>query len=105
VSREETFFKSEQSKPLNMTLLGELIEDRAAQMTVGRYRITSPGVAFVLEDGRHSSHTVPTGAIVTVESLHLGTALITWRGVKATMIAQDLAPGSAFLLSDRFPFP
>ena len=58
-----------------------------------RYRITSPTLALFEQGGRHVAHTVPTGAIVTVESNGFdGDKLVsvTWDGEAVMMFTQDL---------------
>jgi hypothetical protein len=59
----------------------------------GRYRITSPTLALFEQDGRHIAHTVPTGAIVTVDTNGFdGNKLVsvTWDGEAVMMFTQDL---------------
>ena len=38
-------------------------------MARDKYRIKSPTIALFLEDGRHVSHMVPAGSVITVESI------------------------------------
>ena len=64
-----------------------------AHMADGHYRITSPTLALIEEGGRHVAHTVPTGAIVTVEGDAFdGEKLVNviWDGKEVMMFAQDL---------------
>jgi hypothetical protein len=59
----------------------------------GRHRITSPTLALFEQDGRHIAHTVPTGAIVTVDGNGFdGNKLVsvTWDGEEVMMFTQDL---------------
>jgi hypothetical protein len=59
----------------------------------GRYRITSPTLALFEQAGRHIAHTVPTGAIVTVDSNGFdGNKLVnvTLDGKAVMMFTQDL---------------
>lgn len=58
------------------------------------FRITSPTIALIHEDGRHVAHIVPTGAIITIED---GTTFdgnklmnVVWAGLKVMMFTQDL---------------
>ena len=62
-------------------------------MPVGRFRITNPTIALLLEDGRHVAHTVPQGAVIRVDSVAFdGDKLVdvTWDGKKVMMFTQDL---------------
>ena len=63
-------------------------------MDIGeRYRITSPTLALFEQDGRHVAHTVPTGAIVALDSNGFdGNKLVkvTWDGEAVMMFTQDL---------------
>ena len=63
-------------------------------MPVGRYRITNPTIAMILEDGRHVAHTVPSGAIISVPNGKPfdGEKLmeVVWDGKTVMMFAQDL---------------
>jgi hypothetical protein len=62
-------------------------------MAIGRYRITHPTIAVLLEDERHVTHMVPSGTIITVDNEGFdGDRLIdvTWDDKKVLMFAQDL---------------
>jgi hypothetical protein len=52
-------------------------------MPVGRYRIANPTIAVIVEHGAHVAHTIPAGAIVTIESGGFD-------GKTAMMFTQDL---------------
>ena len=57
------------------------------------YRITNPTLALVEENGHHVAHTVPTGALITVNGDAFdGEKLVnvTWDGKTVMMFAQDL---------------
>ena len=60
-------------------------------MPASKYRINSPTIALFLEDGRQVARAIPTGSIVTVDSLH-GDKLVeaTWNQVKVLMFSQDI---------------
>ena len=62
-------------------------------MARDKYRIKSPTIALFLEDGRHVSHMVPAGSVITVESAALnGDKLIgvLWAEKDVMMFTQDL---------------
>jgi hypothetical protein len=62
-------------------------------MPIGRYHITHPTIALFHEDGHHVARTVPTGAIISVDSAAFdGDRLVdvTWDGKKVMMFTQDL---------------
>ena len=60
-------------------------------MRASKYRINSPTIALFLEDGRQVARAIPTGSIVTVESLD-GDTLVeaTWNQTKVLMFSQDI---------------
>jgi hypothetical protein len=61
-------------------------------MPLGRYRILSPTLALIIEDGRQIAHTVPEGAIVWVLPGEPGAVVeIFWDDKKAAMASSDLA--------------
>jgi hypothetical protein len=60
---------------------------------VGRYRIKSPTLVLFEEEGRHIAHTVPSGAIVTVDGQafnHNKLVEVLWDQKRVMMFAQDL---------------
>jgi ketosteroid isomerase-like protein len=57
-------------------------------MEIGYYRITDATLALFQEDGRHVAHTVPVGAVVTVDGNKL--IEVVWDGKKVMMFTQDL---------------
>jgi len=62
-------------------------------MAHDKYRIKSPTIALFLEDGRHVSHMVPAGAVITVDSTTFnGDKLIEvlWAEKDVMMFTQDL---------------
>jgi hypothetical protein len=62
-------------------------------MPLGRYRITSPTIAVIIEDGRHVAHMVPSGAIISVDGVSFDKDRlvdVTWDNKKAMMFTQDL---------------
>ena len=63
-------------------------------MEIRYYRITDATLALFQEDGRHVAHTVPIGAVVTVDGNNAfdGSKLIevVWDGKKVMMFTQDL---------------
>ena len=58
------------------------------------YRVTSPTLAMIRENGHHVAHTVPMGAIITIENGKCfdGEKLmeVVWAGVTVLMFTQDL---------------
>jgi hypothetical protein len=57
------------------------------------YRMKHPTIALFYEDGRHIAHTVPAGALITVDSAAFnGNRLVdvTWNDKKVMMFAQDV---------------
>jgi hypothetical protein len=61
--------------------------------TPGKYRINTATLVLVLDGDYHRGHTVPRGAIVTVDRTTFGTTKlvqITWDGKKAMMFLEDL---------------
>ena len=58
------------------------------------YRVNRPTIALVLEGDQHVAHTVPTGAIITVQNGQpfAGDRLmdVLWGGVSVMMFTQDL---------------
>ena len=62
-------------------------------MSQDKYRITSPTMAMLLEDGRHVAHMVPAGAVITIESETVnGNRLVEvrWGETMVMMSTQDL---------------
>jgi hypothetical protein len=63
-------------------------------MRVGTYRLTTPTIAVVIKDGNHVAHTIPAGAVLTVEdgTIFEGNKLVevTWDEKKVLMFPQDL---------------
>ncbi len=62
-------------------------------MPLGRYRIKEPTIALFQQDGRHVAHTVPAGAIITVDDAAFdGDKLVnvTWDLKKVMMFTQDV---------------
>ena len=62
-------------------------------MPLGRYRLKTPTLALVEEEGRHVAHTVPGGAIVVLDrKAGDGEKLVevVWDGKRVMMFAQDL---------------
>ena len=62
-------------------------------MPLGRYRITNPTIALFEEDGHYVARTVPSGAIIRVDSAAFdGDKLldVTWENKKVMMFTQDL---------------
>lgn len=62
-------------------------------MPKDQYRIESPTIAMVLEDGRHVAHMVPSGAVITIESETFnGNKLVEvlWEGKLVMMFTQDI---------------
>ena len=58
-----------------------------------KYRITAPTVVLIAKDGRHVAHTVPRGAVVTVDDkTGPGGKFLTimWGGIEAMIFAPDL---------------
>ena len=63
-------------------------------MAAGKYRINVPTIALFLEEGRYVAHSIPAGAVITVEQL-LGVeekkfVAVTWKNRKVLMFNQDL---------------
>jgi hypothetical protein len=59
----------------------------------GRFRLKSPTLALLEEEGRHVARTIPADAIVAVESVTFdGNKLVgvMWDGTRLMMFAQDL---------------
>ena len=59
----------------------------------GRYRLKTPTLALLEEEGRHVAHTVPSGAIVVLDRAPTdGEKLVevVWDGRRVMMFAQDL---------------
>jgi hypothetical protein len=59
----------------------------------GRYRITSPTIALIKEEGRHVAHTIQAGEVVKIVDETLdGDRLVdvVWGGRVVMMFAQDL---------------
>lgn len=76
-----------------MRTSGLLFEKERPYLAEGRYRITNPTIAVVIEEHRHVAHTVPAGTIITVDGGPVdGERLVdvAWDGKKAMMFAQDL---------------
>jgi hypothetical protein len=60
-------------------------------MPLARYRLKTPTLALLEDDGRHVARTVPAGAIVAVDGKSDGDKLIEvqWDGQKLMMFVQD----------------
>jgi hypothetical protein len=62
-------------------------------MARDKYRIKSPTIALLFEDGRHVAHMVPPGSVITVESRTFnGDKLIgvLWAEKDVMMFTQDI---------------
>ncbi len=61
-------------------------------MPLGRYRLKTPTLALLQDDGRQVARTVPAGAIVVVDGTLDGDKLVEvqWDGQKLMMFVQDL---------------
>lgn len=59
---------------------------------LGRYRVSSPTLALLEEEGRHVARTVPAGAVVEVDGIFENNRLVEvlWDGKRVMMFAQDL---------------
>ena len=58
-----------------------------------QYRMISPTIALFFEAGRHVARTVPSGSIITIESLESDSdelVNVTWNDKKVKMFAQDI---------------
>lgn len=65
----------------------------AINMDSGKYRIITSTIVLIPEDGRHVAYSIPTGAVVSVDSGRIlqGKLLsVKWGGVEAIMFLQDL---------------
>ena len=60
---------------------------------IRKYRITSPTLVLIAEDGRHLLHTLPNGSIVKVDLKVFGdgnVVNVNWAGKEVMMFTQDL---------------
>jgi hypothetical protein len=58
-----------------------------------QYRMISPTIALFFEAGRHVARTVPSGSIITIESLESDSdelVDVIWNDSKVKMFAQDI---------------
>jgi hypothetical protein len=62
-----------------------------AMPLLSRYRITQPTMALFLEEGRHVVRCVPSGAVISLDSVE-GNRLVEveWCEQKIRMFAQDI---------------
>jgi hypothetical protein len=69
-----------------------------------QYRMISPTIALFLEAGRHIARTVPSGSVITVESLDSDSdelVDVIWNDKKVRMFTQDIKTRGERLDSSR----